>query len=51
LPEHLARTLGITPDRLAMGILRKSLDARIKDALRFVYTAEVAPPDEDRFSR
>src|SRR2546425_693198 len=50
LPEHLARVFGIAPEQLGRWrILRKSLDARVKDAMRFVYTAEVAPAeDEDR---
>src|SRR6266404_6212492 len=50
LPQHLARILGIAPAELGRWrILRKSLDARIKGSLHFVYTAEVAPPeDEDR---
>ncbi len=50
LPEHLARVFGVAPAALGpWRILRKSLDARFKDALHFVYTAEVAPPaDEDR---
>jgi uncharacterized FAD-dependent dehydrogenase len=50
LPDHLARTLGVSPPALARWrILRKSLDARDKQALRFVYTVEVAvPEDEDR---
>jgi uncharacterized FAD-dependent dehydrogenase len=50
LPEHLARALGVAPAALGpWRILRKSLDARTKDALAFVYTAAIAPPeDEDR---
>src|SRR5262249_26814745 len=50
LPTHLARILGLAPSELRRWrILRKSLDARHKDALRFVYTAEVAvPADEAR---
>jgi uncharacterized FAD-dependent dehydrogenase len=50
LPHHLARVLGVRPEQLGRWrILRKSLDARVKDALHFVYTAEVVPPeDEDR---
>jgi uncharacterized protein len=48
LPEHLARFLGVSPAELGRWrILRKSLDARFKDALRFVYTAEVTPPDDE----
>jgi hypothetical protein len=42
LPEHLARILGLGPEALAgWRILRKSLDARARDALHFVYSAEV----------
>jgi uncharacterized FAD-dependent dehydrogenase len=50
LPEHLGRALGLAPEALGRWrILRKSLDARDKQALQFVYTAEVAPPEgEDR---
>jgi uncharacterized FAD-dependent dehydrogenase len=50
LPEHLARILGLAPSApLTWRILRKSLDARNKDALRFVYNAEVTlPGDEPR---
>ncbi len=50
LPGHLARALGIAPAELERWrILRKSLDARVKDAVQFVYTAEVATrADEDR---
>ena len=50
LPEHLAKLFGVAPAQLGRWrILRKSLDARIKDRLRFVYTAEVVPEEgEDR---
>jgi uncharacterized FAD-dependent dehydrogenase len=50
LGEHLARALGVRADALRhWRILRKSLDARNRDALQFVYTAEVsAGEDEDR---
>jgi uncharacterized FAD-dependent dehydrogenase len=42
LPGRLARLLGLPPSApLTWRILRKSLDARNKDALRFVYHAEV----------
>ena len=49
LAAHVARSLGIGADAIARWrILRKSLDARRKDALQFVYTAEVClPADED----
>jgi uncharacterized FAD-dependent dehydrogenase len=47
LPLRLARVLGLAPGALRRWrILRKSLDARDKDALQFVYTAEVVL-DED----
>ncbi len=46
LPARLARILGVKPEALGRWrILRKSLDARDKDALQFVYTAEVAVPE------
>jgi uncharacterized FAD-dependent dehydrogenase len=50
LLAHLARVLGLRPDEVsAYRILRKSLDARDKSAIQFVYTAEVSvPADEDR---
>jgi uncharacterized FAD-dependent dehydrogenase len=50
LPERLARILGIDPEMwVQWRILRKSLDARDKDAFRFVYTLEVRlAQDEDR---
>jgi uncharacterized FAD-dependent dehydrogenase len=48
LPERLAAALGVAPgDLLRWRILRKSLDARDKDALQFVYTAEAAVADEE----
>jgi uncharacterized FAD-dependent dehydrogenase len=48
LPQRLARVLGLTPDAIRQWrILRKSLDARDRDALQFVYTAEVTLPEED----
>ncbi len=49
LAGHLARALGVAPADLGRWrILRKSLDARVKNALQFVYTAEVAVPEEER---
>ena len=49
LPAHLARALGIAPTDLgAWRILRKSLDARVKDQFHFVYTAEVRSPADER---
>jgi uncharacterized FAD-dependent dehydrogenase len=51
LPEHLARILGVGTEELhRWRILRKSLDSRQKDALRFVYTVEVALADEAGFT-
>src|SRR3954464_13174411 len=48
LPARLARVLGLDPSMLASWrILRKSLDARVKDAMHFVYTAEVQLPEEE----
>src|SRR5262249_42486416 len=45
LRARLAVALGVRPEAVAgWRILRKSLDARDKDALQFVYTAEVALP-------
>ena len=50
LPGHVARALGIPAGSIERcRILRKSLDARVKDAIHFVYTAEVATgEDEER---
>lgn len=50
LAGHLARLLGVKPNELGpWRILRKSLDARVKDDLHFVYTALVdVADDEDR---
>ena len=48
LGEHLARVLGLAPDALgSWRILRKSLDARVKDSFHFVYTAEVRPLEDE----
>jgi uncharacterized FAD-dependent dehydrogenase len=48
LPRRLARILGLAPSALQRWrILRKSLDARHKDALQFVYTAEVSLPADE----
>src|SRR3981081_3094776 len=48
LPERLPAAIGVAPsDLLRWRILRKALDARDKDALQFVYTAEVAVADEE----
>jgi hypothetical protein len=47
LGEVLARTLRIKPNEIqGWRILRKSLDARKRDALKFVYSAFVELPDE-----
>ncbi len=49
LPDKLAAALGVTAkDLLEWRILRKALDARDKEALQFVYTAEVAVADEEK---
>lgn len=47
---HLARSLGIAPTSItSWRILRKSLDARVKDAFHFVYTTEISThEDEER---
>jgi len=48
LPACLSRVLGINVDELSRWrILRKSLDARRKDALQFVYSVEISCPDEE----
>jgi uncharacterized protein len=48
LPRRLASILRLTsPDPLRWRILRKSLDARDKSALQFVYTAEVTLPEDE----
>jgi uncharacterized FAD-dependent dehydrogenase len=48
LPERLARALGLAPGAVRRWrILRKSLDARDKDALQFVYTAEVVVAEDE----
>lgn len=47
LPERVARTLGVRcEDILHWRILRKSLDARDKDDLAFVYSVEVSVPED-----
>jgi uncharacterized FAD-dependent dehydrogenase len=48
LPTHLTRVLGIAPGSVERWrILRKSLDARVKDAFHFVYTAELATREDE----
>jgi uncharacterized FAD-dependent dehydrogenase len=49
LADHLARVLGIEAGAIGpWRILRKSLDARDKAALQFVYSAEVIPPEDEK---
>jgi uncharacterized FAD-dependent dehydrogenase len=49
LADVVARRLGVKPDELThCRILRKSLDARSRRDLRFVYSAVVQLPEEDR---
>jgi uncharacterized protein len=49
LRDLLAKTLGVRPADVARWrILRKSLDARSRDDLRFVYSAIVELPDNER---
>jgi uncharacterized protein len=49
LAGRLARVLGVPASEFSRWrILRKSLDARNKSALQFVYTAEVSLPDEPK---
>jgi uncharacterized FAD-dependent dehydrogenase len=48
LAGRLARALGVVAGALGRWrILRKSLDARDKAALQFVYSAEVTPPEDE----
>ncbi|MBI3410382.1 MAG: FAD-dependent oxidoreductase [Planctomycetes bacterium] len=50
LPEFIAKALGVPlADLGPWRILRKSLDARVKNSFHFVYTAEVTPLDEADF--
>jgi uncharacterized FAD-dependent dehydrogenase len=47
LPEHLTHTLKLPPDLLGpWRILRKSLDARDKADLHYVYSTEITVPDD-----
>lgn len=49
LGERLARLLGVPPASLGpWRILRKSLDARVKDSFHFVYSALVQPLEDER---
>ncbi len=48
LPGYLAKALGVPAERFASWrILRKSLDARKKNAFHFVYSAEIRLPDDE----
>jgi uncharacterized FAD-dependent dehydrogenase len=48
LPEKVAARLGVGPDAIARWrILRRSLDARRRDAIHFVYAAEVELPGDE----
>lgn len=52
VPERIARVLGLTTtDLLRWRILRKSLDARDKSAVQFVYSVEVVVGDEARIAQ
>src|SRR5437588_819793 len=48
LPDRLGRLLGVAPADFDWRILRKSLDARDKDDIHFVFTAEVRLPNEEQ---
>src|SRR5580704_10530366 len=49
LPDVLARTLGVSPNDLSRWrILRKSLDARSRDDLMFVYSAAVDLAEDEQ---
>ena len=49
LADAVARRLGVKSDELTQWrILRKSLDARSRTGLRFVYSAVVHLPEESR---
>jgi len=48
LPQHIADVLGVTPADLgSWRILRKSLDARARNNLQFVYSVSVEPRAND----
>jgi len=52
LTRHLGQKLGLRPDQLgAWRILRKSLDARSKHDLRFVYSIAVTLPDDPQLAQ
>ena len=49
LPRKIAERLGIPVESIArLRILRKSLDARKRERIRFVYSAEASAPELDR---
>src|SRR5712691_8707706 len=48
LPAQLQRILGIPPTAsVPWRILRKSLDARDRANLQFVYSVEISPPEDE----
>ena len=48
LAEQLAKALGLSASELGpWRILRKSLDARVKNSFHFVYTSEVRPVGDE----
>ncbi|MFL5241709.1 MAG: NAD(P)/FAD-dependent oxidoreductase [Gemmataceae bacterium] len=47
LSGRLSKLIGLPPEAFAWRILRKSLDARDKDCLQFVYHAEVRLPQDE----
>lgn len=52
LPARAAGRLGITPDRIRQwAIVRRSLDARRRDRIRFTYNLELALADSPRRER
>jgi len=52
LPRHLGQKLGMRQEQLgAWRILRKSLDARSRNDLRFVYSVVVTVPDDPQLIR
>lgn len=49
LKKKAARALGVRPDKLGeLTIVRQSIDARNKAEVHYVYTVEVALPDEEQ---
>lgn len=52
LPRHLGQKLGVRQDQLSgWRILRKSLDARSRNDLRFVYSVAVTLPEDPQLTR